>query len=100
MKPLSRTKNDMSLGDAITHYLKKNRLFGRFLEEEVKTAWPEVMGAAIAKHTKDVQIEKGVLLVKLDSAVLRVELEMGRELIVRRLNEKVGYQVLNSIRFM
>jgi len=89
----------MSLGDAIMHYLKKNRMFGRYLEEEVRASWPTVMGKAIANHTKDLQTEKGVLLVKLDSAVLRSELEMGKELIVRRLNEKVGYQVLNSIRF-
>jgi predicted nucleic acid-binding Zn ribbon protein len=96
---LSRTKNDTTLGDAILRFLKNNKLYGRYLEEEVRASWPEVMGVAIARHTKDLYMDHGVLIVKLDSAVLRSELEMGKELIVRRLNERVGNQVINTLKF-
>ena len=89
----------MSLGDAITHYLKSNKLYSRFMAQEVIAAWPKVMGAAISKHTVDLQMNRGVLSVRLDSAVLRKELDMGKEKIVRSLNEEVKMQVVNTVRF-
>jgi predicted nucleic acid-binding Zn ribbon protein len=90
----------MSLGEAIDHYLKSHRMYGRFMGQKVVSLWPEVMGTAIAKHTVDLQISQRVLLVKLDSAVLRKELDMGKERIVFMLNEAAGAQVINSIRFL
>lgn len=90
----------MSLGDAIEHYLKSNKMYARFMAQEVIAAWPVVMGPAISKHTVDLQMSRGVLSIRLDSAVLRKELDMGKEKIVRSLNEAVKMQVVNTVRFL
>ena len=44
-------------------------------------------------------IKNQTLYVQLSSSVLRQELMMGRELLVRSLNEKVGSQVIVNIVF-
>lgn len=75
-------------------------MYARFMAHEVIAAWPEVMGPAISKHTVDLQMQRGVLSVRLDSAVLRKELDMGKEKIVRSLNEAVKMQVVNTVRFL
>lgn len=97
---MKRKKNDMSLGEVIDHYLRNHKMYGRFKEQEAVAAWPAVMGETIARHTMDISIRKGILYIKLDSAVLRKELEMGKDKIVRMLNEKVDEQVINTVRFL
>jgi predicted nucleic acid-binding Zn ribbon protein len=89
----------MTLGDAIEHYLKSNKMYARFMAQEIIAAWPIVMGANIARHTVDLQMSRGVLSVRLNSAVLRKELDMGKEKIVLMLNEHVKMQVVNTVRF-
>ncbi len=66
----------MSLGDAIEHYLKSNKMYARFMAQEIIAAWPKVMGDNISRHTIDLQMSRGVLSVRLNSAVLRKELDM------------------------
>ncbi len=90
----------MSLGEVIDHYLKNHKMYGRFKEQEVIASWPMIMGESISRHTKDISMYKGVLYIKLDSAVLRKELDMGKDKIVRMLNEHVNEQVINTIRFL
>ncbi|NND94537.1 MAG: DUF721 domain-containing protein [Flavobacteriales bacterium] len=97
---MKRDKNDMTLGEAIEYYLRSTKMYSRYQEQEVISNWNSVMGEAIARHTKDIQVRNSVLYVKLDSAVLRKELEMGREKVVRNLNSSVGFQVINTIKFI
>lgn len=97
---MKRDKNDMSLGEAIEYYLRSTKMYSRFQEQEIISHWTEVMGEAIANHTKDIQVRNSVLYVKLDSAVLRKELEMARDKVVRNLNNSVGNQVINTIKFL
>ncbi len=69
------------------------------MAQEIISSWPEVMGKNIARHTVDLQMSRGVLSVRLNSAVLRKELDMGKEKIVLMLNEHVKMQVVNTVRF-
>ena len=62
-------------------------------------SWNEVVGPAIARYTGDMYIKNQILYVHLTSSVLRQELMMGRELLVKNLNNKVGAQVIVNIIF-
>ncbi len=74
-------------------------MYARFMAQEIIAAWPKVMGDNISRHTIDLQMSRGVLSVRLNSAVLRKELDMGKEKIVLMLNEHVKMQVVNTVRF-
>ena len=62
-------------------------------------AWTEVMGQAVARYTGDVFVKNQVLYVRLKSPALKANLMMGREGLVRRLNDYVGAQVIVKIVF-
>ena len=51
------------------------------------------------KYTGEKFIRNQTLYVKILNPALRADLSMGRSLLVRRLNEKVGAQVIVDIRF-
>jgi predicted nucleic acid-binding Zn ribbon protein len=68
-------------------------------EYRLVQAWKEVVGPAITKYTSNLYIKNQILYVHLTSSVLRQELMMGRDILVRNLNEKVGAQVIVNIIF-
>ena len=61
-------------------------------------AWPQVLGPAAA-YTSNLYIRNQTLYVHLTSAALRQELMMGREVLVRTLNQRVGAMVITNIIF-
>lgn len=94
-----KRNNAQSIGELIRYYLRQESLETPLNEVRLIKAWPEVLGPAIASYTKELYIKNQVLYVHLTSAVLRQELMMGREILVRNLNAKVGAQVITNIIF-
>lgn len=93
-------RNDAeSIGNLIRQFLRQESLESPLNEQRLLAAWPEVVGPAIASYTKDLYIRNQILFVHLTSAVLRQELMMGREILVRNLNQKVGATVIVNIIF-
>ena len=84
------------IGDIIRQYLRQEGLETPLNETRMAAAWSEVMGQAIAR---DVFVKNQVLYVHLKSPALKANLMMGREALVRKLNEYVGAQVIQSIVF-
>ena len=78
------------IGDIIRQYLR---------QEGLETPLNETRMAAIARYTGDVFVKNQVLYVHLKSPALKANLMMGREALVRKLNEYVGAQVIQSIVF-
>jgi predicted nucleic acid-binding Zn ribbon protein len=62
-------------------------------------AWKDVVGPTIARYTSNLYIKNQILYVHLSSSVLRQELMMGRDMLVRNLNNHVGAQVIVNIIF-
>ena len=58
-----------------------------------------MVGPAMARYTSNLYIKNQTLHVHLTSAVLRQELMMARELLVKNLNRQVGAQVIIDIHF-
>lgn len=92
-------KNAEAVGDIVRRFLREEGLETPYNEYRLVQAWPEVMGEGIARYTSDVQIRNGKLYVRLRSSVLRQELMLNRPLLVHRLNEYVGAQVIEGIVF-
>ena len=93
-------RNDAEqIGDMIRKYFRQNGLESPLNEYRLVEAWREVVGEAIAKYTSNLYIKNQVLYVHLTSSVLRNEMMMGREMLIRNLNDKVGAQVIVNIIF-
>ncbi len=94
-----RKNNAEAIGLLIRKYLRQESLEGPLNEQRLLNSWEEVLGPTIASYTKELYIRNQTLFVHLTSASLRQELMMGRELLVKNLNQKVGAQVITNIVF-
>lgn len=89
--------NLSSLSDALKEFIRSNRLEKGFNKMSVRDAWHRLMGPAISKYTKTVELNNDILYVTLESAPLREELSYGKEKIVNLLNEEMGKTLIRKI---
>ena len=81
-------------------YLREEGLETPLNQHRLMAAWPEVAGKVVAKYTRDLKIYNQVLMVHLNSAALRAELQMRRSELMKQLNDKVGSIVIYDIKFV
>lgn len=94
-----KRNNAEPIGKLIQQFLRQESLESPLNEQRLLDAWPQVLGPTIASYTRELFIRNQILYVHLTSAALRQELMMGRELLVRNLNQKVGATVITNIIF-
>ena len=99
MNEYKRNSNEAPLKDVIDKLLKAYRLDGKMKEMDILAAWPEMMGIAVANRTKELFIRNKTLIVKMDSAVMRDELSHGKQVIIERVNQEAGFEIINDVWF-
>ncbi|MDX2361742.1 MAG: DUF721 domain-containing protein [Crocinitomicaceae bacterium] len=99
MSDLKRNSNEAPLKDVIDRWLKAYRFDGKMKELDVIKSWPEMMGTAVAHRTKELTIRNQTLYIKMESSVLRDELAHGKQVIIQRVNETAGFQMINDVWF-
>lgn len=93
-------RNDaQQIGDMIRRFFRQNGLESPLNEYRLVHAWNDVVGPVISRYTTNLYIKNQILYVHLSSSVLREELMMGRDMLVRNLNQQVGAQVIVNIIF-
>lgn len=92
-------KNDAEpIGNLIRQYLRQESLESPLNQQRLLDAWHRVLGPA-SVYTGNLYIRNQTLHVHLTSAALRQELMMGREVLIRTLNNEVGATVITNIIF-
>lgn len=81
----------------IQQVLKENKLDIKLKEYELINSWEKVIGKTVANATTDIQIRNRKLFVQVRSSVIRNELLMIREGLVKALNKEVQAHVINEI---
>ena len=79
--------------------LKAYNLEDKMKELDLLEAWPDLMGKAVAHRTKSIEIKNQKLLLKIDSSVMREELHIGKQVIIHRVNEFMGKDVIKDVWF-
>ena len=87
----------ISIGDALGNFLKSNRWTTKIHEIRIQSEWPKIMGATIAKYTREVKLKDGVLIIATDVAPLKQELQFGKEQIIRNVNEYFKETVVKEV---
>jgi predicted nucleic acid-binding Zn ribbon protein len=88
------------LGAAIQGLLENLGIGKKIREYDAVLRWNEVVGKKIASVTEAVQIEKGVLVVRVQNGPWRNELNMLKEDVIGKLNEALGEKLVKDIRFV
>ena len=87
----------VSLGEALTHWLKLSGHGARLKEAEAEAAWRDVMGEAVSRKTRYLKVRDGVLTVELDSAPMKEEFLMARSRIRTLINGHLGADVIREV---
>lgn len=95
-----KEKDPLPLGGVISAILRSGELGKKFAQEQIKEEWAKLSNGNIAKYTSSVNVRERKLFVKLTSPLLKNDLMMQRSELAKRLNEKVGVEVIDEIVFL
>ncbi|MDR2765166.1 MAG: DUF721 domain-containing protein [Tannerella sp.] len=93
-----RRTNAESIGEILKHFYNEHPLIRQKLQEvRIQRAWGAVLGNMVMRATRNLYVKNRILYVSVNSSVLRNELMLNRESIVRRLNDCAGAEVIRDI---
>jgi hypothetical protein len=58
-----------------------------------------MMGKAVALRTTKLKIQDKILRITLNSSVMRDELQHGKQVIIERVNQTAGFQIIEDVWF-
>ena len=92
-----RRNNNQKLGDIIKRLMKNPKLKEKLDKLEALDAWKEIIGIQLCKYIDEQKIYKGVLYVRLNSAVVRNELSYKKSDFITQINQRVGENLITDI---
>lgn len=91
-------RNTQPISEILRDIFEDNtKLYEKILEIRIQRAWSEVLGPMVMQYTRNIYVKDHVLFVSLTSSVLRSELTLCRERLVKSLNEYAGSAVIRDI---
>lgn len=85
------------MGEAIQLWLDRMNLRRGMEDTYVLQAWDAVLGPSIQRQTTKKKFQNGILVVQLESSVVRSELLMVKGKIIAAINEHVGRDVVKGL---
>mgnify|MGYP000052239306 CR=1 FL=1 len=99
MREKERSQEDQKISRIMDKMFRAYGLEGKMKEMDVLNAWEEMMGKAVANRTEKLFISNKVLHIKLTSSVMRDELQFGKQVIIQRVNQLAGDELIHDIWF-
>ena len=92
-----RRSNTQTIASVIKDYLKEVQIEGKLKEVQVVNSWEELVGKTIARRTNKIYIKNGKLYLHINSSIVKNELLMFREGIIKRINTNAGEEIVKEI---
>lgn len=96
---MSPWNNPQPLGSVLRDVIERFGYREKIDAARAVEAWPDLAGPTIAGVTESVWMKDGRLFVKVRSAAWRHQLHLQREGWRRRLNERLGREVVDEVVF-
>lgn len=97
---MMRKKNEMTVGEAIKEFIRWHGMEERVLQSLAEEAWEEKMGSFLKNYTELVYVKRRVMYVKLNSPALKKELSYGKQKIIAHINEDIGEEFIQDLKFL
>jgi hypothetical protein len=93
-----KRKNTQPIGEVLKNFFDDNaELYEKMLEIRIQRGWGEILGPMILQYTRNLYVKNHVLYVSLTSSVLRSELILSRDKLLKSLNDYAGSTVIHDI---
>ena len=93
---MKRTKAQ-PIGVLLDNLFKSPDVARKIAEGSLPHVWREVTGEVVAESTRQVRFVRGTLYVHIASSILRSELMMQREALVRSINKQLGFNLVQCV---
>jgi len=98
--PSDGVSDSVSIGSVIPEIMKKLGLKGQHVLESLAEAWPDIVGADVAKHTRPGGLQGDALVVYVDNSTWLSELaRYGKGKMLSNIQERVGNDSVSSVSF-
>jgi len=95
-----RHNESNSIEELIAVFLKENNLTKGLRQIDIKQIWKEQMGNGVASYTNKLELKGDLLIIYLNSSVLRSEFNYEKQKIIDMMNEALGENVIKRIRLL
>ena len=90
-------KSEQKIGSLLDEFIRVNHIEQGLAEYRMKKAWNEMLGVGVSKSTQSLYVHNRILFVKIHSSVMRNELSMMKDEIIKRLNESAGRNIIEDL---
>lgn len=94
---MTKKDNQQSVKEALEQMIRYYGMGPKLDEIKIGYLWDENMGQMIARHTNNIFLKEGTLVVELDSAALKQELSYGKEKIKKMINDELGKESVREV---
>jgi predicted nucleic acid-binding Zn ribbon protein len=94
---MARSKQFVTLGEAIDQFLKNHRFESKINEVKLYETWETLVGKAIKSHTKEIYIREKTLYVKVDSSVVRQEINFMKRRLAEKINKAFNSELIDQV---
>lgn len=92
-----RFNEESAISDVLKQFISHNKLEAGLDVVSVRDAWKNIMGNGVNSYTTKIQLKGTTLYVALSSAVLREELSLGKEKIIKMINEELRKDLVTTL---
>ena len=86
-----------SIGEALNLLLERSKWKPKVTELRLRQEWETITGKTIAKYTRDIGLYDKTLTIYTDVAPLKQELLVGKDQLIKNINDYFGEQVIAEI---
>lgn len=99
-EPDEKPDRTLSIREVLVQLAPKLGLESRLREEEIISAWVEIVGDFFAQHSRPVRLHQGLLVVHVLQPTVLYELDrQWKSLILTKLKQRFGGKVIRELRF-
>jgi len=90
---------ESSIKDVLKELVDSKKLKTGYRQKSLNVFWKEKMGDVINGYTEKISLRRGVLYVSISSSPLKQELDIGKDKILKLIEEEFGTDYITSIVF-
>ena len=99
-EPDEQGDRTVSVREVLEGLAPKLGLANRLRQEEIVSAWAEIVGDFFARHSRPTKLDQGILIVNVLQPTVLYELDrQGKALILTRLKARFGSKLIKELRF-
>ena len=89
--------NESPIREVISDFIDTFRIRGKYNEQLLNRNWEQIVGKAIAGHTRRLAVRDRKLILTVDSAALKHELHLLRDKVIKLANEHLGREAIHDL---